>query len=332
MYSFFEKNVVLDFDSSSPIEEFRVAFIADQGYGPHSVAVLNLIKHEKADLVLHQGDFDYLDDPEKWDTQISNVLGSDFPYFASIGNHDVKAWGTIIPLPQPIPDLQLDWGGGYQDKLENRLEKNSEIECIGELGVRSVCSYKNLLFVAVAPGIKGADHHSFIEKQMSGNNFNWKICSWHLNMSAMQIGKKQDETGWEVYDACKNNGAMVVSGHDHTYARTKTLIDFKQQTVDADWPKSDELRLKEGSSFVVVSGLGGHSIRSQERCFLTSENSECDDIWANVYSESQNANFGALFCTFNVGEKPEKAICYFKNIDGKIIDNFSITSFVGKVD
>ena len=328
---FFDKDEILVFDDTMPVEEFRVAFLADQGYGHYSMAVLNLIKHEEVDLVLHQGDFDYLDDPKKWDAQISNVLGNSFPYFASIGNHDTKAWGTVIPLPRPIPDLELNLGGGYQEKLENRLEKNPEIQCIGDLGVQSVCSYKNLLFVTVAPGIKGTNHHLFIDKQMRDNNFNWKICSWHLNMSAMQIGKKQDETGWEVYDECKNNGAMIVSGHDHSYARTKTLIDFGQQIVDKDWSESHELRLKQGSSFVVVSGLGGHSIRNQENCFPTAENSECNDIWASVYSGTQNANFGALFCTFNVGENPEKAICYFKNIDGDVIDNFSITSFIGKV-
>ena len=71
--------------------DFRVAFIGDQGLGPNAIAVLNLIKDEGAQIVLHQGDFDYLDDPDKWDRQISDVLGSDFPYFASIGHHDVVA-------------------------------------------------------------------------------------------------------------------------------------------------------------------------------------------------------------------------------------------------
>ena len=37
----------------------RVAFIGDQGTGPSAFEVLNLIKDEEANLVLHQGDFDY---------------------------------------------------------------------------------------------------------------------------------------------------------------------------------------------------------------------------------------------------------------------------------
>ena len=38
---------------------FRVAFIGDQGLNSNSIAVLNLIKDEGAQMVLHQGDLDY---------------------------------------------------------------------------------------------------------------------------------------------------------------------------------------------------------------------------------------------------------------------------------
>jgi len=39
--------------------DFRVAIVGDQGLGPNAIAVLNLIKDEGAQMVLHQGDFDY---------------------------------------------------------------------------------------------------------------------------------------------------------------------------------------------------------------------------------------------------------------------------------
>ena len=100
----------------------RVAFIGDQGTGPSAFEVLNLIKDEEANLVLHQGDFDYEDDPNKWDSMISNVLGDDFPLVATIGNHDVKAWN------------------GYQKKLYDRLEKNPDMACTGNLGIKSSCT------------------------------------------------------------------------------------------------------------------------------------------------------------------------------------------------
>ena len=82
--------------------DLRVAFIGDQELGSNSISVLKLIKDEGTHMVLHQGDFDYVNDPDKWDRQISNVLGSDFPYFASIGNHDLN-------------ELY-----GYQEKLYDR--------------------------------------------------------------------------------------------------------------------------------------------------------------------------------------------------------------------
>ncbi len=47
-------------------------------------------------MVLHQGDFDYKDDPDAWDQRINLVLGPDFPYFASIGNHDFAFWPAGI--------------------------------------------------------------------------------------------------------------------------------------------------------------------------------------------------------------------------------------------
>jgi hypothetical protein len=91
--------------------DFMIAFIGDQGLTDNSREVLQLIKDEGADMVLHQGDFDYKDDPEAWDQMINDILGPNFPYFASIGNHDYKAWP------------------GYQQKLRARLDRIQDAMC-----------------------------------------------------------------------------------------------------------------------------------------------------------------------------------------------------------
>ena len=167
--------------------DFRVAIVGDQGLGPNAIAVLNLIKDEGAQMVLHQGDFDYQDDPVKWDRQISNVLGSDFPYFASIGHHEAEAWND------------------YQEKLYDRLKKIPDAVCYGDLGVKSNCTYKGLFFILVAPGgyTNDSDYDSFIEKQLNDNDYTWMICSWHNDADAMQQEAKPNKTGWEVYESCK---------------------------------------------------------------------------------------------------------------------------------
>jgi hypothetical protein len=101
--------------SRETLQPVTVAFIGDQGINSNSRAVLLLIKDEGADLVLHQGDLDYENNPIRWDTFITDVLGADFPYLASVGNHDM-----LWHAPK-----------GYQDKLQARLDRIDEISCSG---------------------------------------------------------------------------------------------------------------------------------------------------------------------------------------------------------
>jgi len=296
----------------------RVAFIGDQGTGPGAFEVLNLIKDEEANLVLHQGDFDYEDDPNKWDSMISNVLGDDFPLVATIGNHDVKAWN------------------GYQKKLYDRLEKNPDMVCTGNLGIKSSCTYKGLFFIQIAPGIGGEELHEsfvpteydkFIEEQLNNTDSAWRICSWHYDMNIMQKYLTSNENEWEIYDACKNGGAIIANAHKHFYSRTKTLIDIPHQVVDPEWTNPDKVRVKEGATFVFISGLGGGGIHS-ENTGISGGLFTTRDSWGSIYTTDQDATHGALFCTFNSPEQLNKAFCYFKNIDGKIIDEFTVTNFV----
>ena len=308
-------------------EEVRVAFIGDQGFGPDAIAVLNLIKDENAEVVLHQGDLygqradwspHYEDNPDEWENLVSGVLGNDFPYIVSIGHHDVKKWDE------------------YQQKFYDRLKKNSDVICKGDLGVKSSCTYKDIFFIQTAPGVlrnDDTDYNAFIENQLENNEHVWKICSWAYTMQKMQIGSKnEDSTGWDVYETCKNHGAIIANAHEHSYHRTKTLIDIQNQIVNPEWSEPNRLKLSEGSTFTFVSGLGGHSVRDQDRCLPTSYPYGCNQEWAKIYTTDQNATFGALFCTFNAAGNSDKAYCYFKNIHGQIVDEFTITNSLGMRD
>ena len=291
--------------------DFRVAFIGDQGLGPNAIAVLKLIKDEGADMVLHQGDFDYENDPDRWDRQISDVLGSDFPYFASIGNWDVD-------------ELK-----GYQEKLYDRLKKNPDAVCNGDLGVKSSCTYKGLFFILAAPGIIGSDYDSFIKKHLNDDDSMWSICSWHVDMREKswlpmlkeqplaedrEAAMKEYGIGWEIFESCKDGGAIIANAHKHLYARSKTLINIENQIVDSEWSDLNKLRVKEGATFAFISGLGGDTIRTFDKYY----------DWSTSYVPDIGSTHGALFCTFNAGGELNKAYCYFKNIDGKIIDEFTV--------
>ena len=308
-------------DCGSCSQEVKVAFIGDQGLGTNAESVLQLIKNEKADMVIHAGDFDYKNNPTAWDGQINKILGENFPYFIDIGNHDTSKWSGV---------------DGYQDKFKKRLDRISGETCTGDLGVKSSCSYKGLFFVLSGAGTSGSGHDTYIKSELSNSNAQWEICNWHKNQRNMQVGGKGDEAGWPVYEACREGGAIIVTAHEHSYERTKTLTNIQQLTVDTQQhplengipSRPDSVAVTSGKTFVVVSGLGGASIRNQDRCLPYSYpyggGEGCNYIWAKVYTTDQNAKYGALFITFNVGGNSNKAMGYFKNIDGAIIDSFEI--------
>ncbi len=292
----------------------KVAFIGDGGHGPNQQAVLGLIKAEGAQAVLHQGDFDYDDDPAGFWASVDRVLGPNFPYFVSVGNHDIENWPTTVnpSYAQFLKDRMARIGVTPDDP-----DLNDEMYSI---------EFKGLKVVFVGQE-KGGDriYAPYIQEQLGTDNHIWKICSWHRNMNAMQIGGKNDETGWGVYEACKNLGAIIATAHEHSYERTKTLISMQNQTLDPESPAPNHLTVAPGRSFAFVSGLGGGSIRNQKRCLPTVPPYGCKGEWATIYTSSQHAQFGALFITFNLNGNPTKAHGYFKNISGQIVDEFDIT-------
>ena len=295
--------------------ELKVAFIGDQGLGPRSAAVLELIAAEGAHAVVHAGDFDYVNDPAAWDAQIDAALGPNFPYFALIGNHDDEVW---------------DGPDGYQAVIAARMQRIG-IPWDGDLGVKSAIRWQGLHIVMTAPGIfqfqdPGGEFEDYIEEQYENSDAIWRISSWHKLMNAMQVGAKPDETGWGVYEASRKAGAIVATAHEHSYSRTHLMSDFDDQEIAstteplvlaADDPGTGP---DEGRTFAFVSGLAGDSIRNQV---------VDADWWASVYTGTQNANDGALFAVFHTGGNPRAASFYFKDVDGNVPDAFTVVSTVG---
>lgn len=335
VYSIIRAAELITADSRLPTApNLKVAFIGDTGYGNDFEAVLTLIKNEGADAVLHQGDFDYANDPDGFFARIDAILGPDFPYFASVGNHDRDAWNTDCG----------DSDGCYAQFLKDRMNNIGILPDDPNLDDQMYAvTFRGLKLVFTGERKTAGDsiYAPYIQTQLADDNHIWKICSWHRNQNVLQIGTKDDETDWGVYETCKNNGAIIATAHEHSYHRTKTLTSMQNLTVDtSQHPLSngvpgnpDQLLVESGKSFVFVSGLGGHDMRNQDRCQPTTYpyggGPECNYIWANVYTSDQTGGaqtFGALFIIFNYNGDPNKAHGYFKTIDGTIIDEFEITA------
>lgn len=275
----------------------KIAFIGDTGAGLGFRSVLNLIKAEKADLVVVLGDTDYKESEGDWDKMVREILPSEAAVVV-FGNHDYDDSNA-----SKIADLG-----------RARLLKRSDVQCRGTYGEKFVCSFGGVYMVLSALPF-GKDtresHEKFIAEELNkAPAGHWRICGWHANQNAMQLGNKDDEVGWTAYETCRKKGAIIASAHEHSYSRTFALSDMTKQTRAST--DSKNLTLSEGVSFAFVSGLGGQSIREQKRAGAH---------WASMYTSTQNATYGALFAEFNA----DKAKFYFKNVNGKIIDEFNVT-------
>ena len=282
----------------------KVALFGDQGLSKGSRKVLKMVRDDfGADFVIHVGDFDYQDSPEKFGKQFRNVFGKKYPYFATVGNHDLPQWKNYSRL------LVEQLKNGDNDKY-----------CKGEYGVNMVCDYKGVVFVLSGVGTMGADHAKFIDKAFSHNPGKWKICAWHKNQHAYQLGTKPDETGYEVYEICRKHGAIIITGHEHSFSRTHIMTDYAKKVVDLDQANEVDgiLKIGYGKSLAIVAGVAGYGIRTWD------PKAKANDWWAATAAANNALNYGAMLCTFYVNGRADQAHCYFQDIDGKIWDNFSL--------
>ena len=132
----------------------------------------------------------------------------------------------------------------------------------------------------------------------------------------MQVGGKRNEVGWGAYDTCRRGGAIVATGHEHSYSRTHVMLSFARQRFEVIQP----LEVGPGRTFAFVSGLGGRSVRHQVDSLAD------NPWWSAVYTADQRAQPGALFCRFNAGGVARRAECYFRDTAGNEPDRFELVS------
>ena len=322
-----------------PKPNIKVAFLGDSDDGEGFREALRLIKREKAELTVHLGDLSYNILPRaplEWNKQINQILGENYPYVSPIGNHDKIHWHPTYP--------------GYISLFKERLAKTTkELSCYvksndWDFGVKSYCDYKGLLFLLSGIGTRAINHEPFIEETLKKYpDESWKICAWHKNQRSLQVGLKGDEVGWPAYRICSENGALIATGHEHSYSRTKTLTkvsDIKNNHGTLE--PFDKVELGADKTFVFVNGLGGKSVRHYN-CTL----GPLAKWWASIYTStyivkngeiikpskckggsSQNkmpvAQSGVLFITFNYQGNTRKAKAQFITNDNKILDEFTI--------
>jgi hypothetical protein len=309
---------------SSTEPNLLIAFIGDQGNGSNADRVLNLIKNEGAVATVHNGDFDYADNPTAWNDRINGILGASYPYFAVVGNHDAAAWSG---------------SNGYASFIAQRAANVPEMNCTGELGVKASCKFRGLHLIQSCIGTSelrsscgkdSAEHVAYLRDTLATDDSIWSVCAWHKNQNDMQVGTKSDEVGWNAYKECMNAGAIIATGHEHSYSRTRTLTNLGNSASGHGVTGAHELvEIAPGRTFVFVSGLGGVGVRP----FSTSQHND-DTWWSSYYTsdrwyrhgvlQSGSGTYGVLFVRFNVDGDPRRATAYFKDVNGRTADTFTI--------
>lgn len=304
---------------TAPVANLKVAMFGDQGKGsgtsyPNMKMIYDWIDGSEDAFVIHAGDFDYGSSPSAWQALIDETL-PDVPYFATIGNHDTSSWTG---------------SSGYAARLDERAAKTGTDQyCTGDTAVNQYCSYKGLDFVLSGVGTRGSGHTQFIANSLRTSQSSMKMCVWHKNQRLFQVGGKSDEVGYEAYEECRRYGAIVNTGHEHSYSRTHTMTSMSSRPVVADSNNDVVIDDSKGESFLFVSGLGGQSIRSYDTKGTNNYPGPLkdNDWWASHAASNDGVSDGVLFCIFNPGgSRPNEADCEFKDRKGKVWDTFTITS------
>jgi hypothetical protein len=282
-------------DPATPAN-FKVAFIGDTDQGGDFTSVLNLIKAEGAQAVMVQGDLTYsFHSAQSWVTAADGVLqsgGTNIPYFAARGNHDWD-WKMNNGLGAKLDAKLATWGVTADSDAPSNVNYS--------------LTYKGLKMVFLDSGTSSS-LANYAKTQLANDKHYWKICAFHKNMRDTNVGPKDDEMSWGVYENCREAGAIVAQGHSHTYSRSKTVTADQALTLDSTCTDPFALCVGPGKHFFFDSSIGGEDLRSLEQ--------EDKPHWASSYS----SDFGALFIEFNVDGDPKKAKGYFKTVGKTIID------------
>lgn len=280
-----------DLERAKRYAETRIVFLGDSSVNDNARRVLRRASQYDPDLILHVGDLDYLDSPTSMERHIDRYFDSDFPYLFVIGNHENLEWYR------------------YQKNNVERIQENKEIFCEGNHGVFSICYFRGIQMVLSGIGTLCDDsrHFSLLENVTPEP---WNICAFHKVHSSFSIGKKRDEVPLRMYELCNDIGGFIVTGHDHTYARSKTIENVYSKRY------TNEQVLEPGKSVILSVGVGG---KGKTR----SGNTFNENYWNAKFTSDSNpeVEYGFLVCDFLLNH----VTCQYVTEDGNVLDRFEYT-------
>eukprot|EP01060_Flectonema_neradi_P039454 TRINITY_DN869_c0_g2_i1.p1 TRINITY_DN869_c0_g2~~TRINITY_DN869_c0_g2_i1.p1 ORF type:complete len:1318 (+),score=332.00 TRINITY_DN869_c0_g2_i1:49-4002(+) len=299
-----------------PSAGLKLGLIGDTSSGTDATRSYKLMRDYDVDIVVQNGDFDYKDEVDTWETFLNDnwFLHGKEHVLMSSGNHDVLVWND------------------YRDMLFGKMSAFLKSNCHGrdnhqlssDYGTWMSCVFQEVHIVMIGWDEMQTPQAaaSFVNSEFIGSTSTHRVCVWHRPEGSLQPGHRHTSNynSWLVYEACRENGAVVVSGHSHLYSRTKKFSNFesKQLSTNAD---NTNISLNCGESIAIVSGMGGKGPDDNgpyasepyfEASYTTSHGSVGNGV---LVCDFPLADDEVAHCQFLVGESP-----------GTIVDDFTIDS------
>ena len=150
-------------------------------------------------------------------------------------------------------------------------------------------------------------------------------------MKSISLGMKLDEVGYFAFQESIRLGAPIMTGHEHSYARTKQLNDVGSNPRDFKIVPDEELAelidgievqtVGPGNSHVVSNGIGGRSFRGARK------QNAGRPWWQRLFNgDSSNFDYAVHVCEYNVKNRTDLAYCYLLTLDNIIADEYFIVS------
>ncbi|ORX80522.1 hypothetical protein BCR32DRAFT_268837 [Anaeromyces robustus] len=304
-------------------DEYRLTIVGDTGIEKETKEVMKL---KEFDALLHLGDYDYRCLPDDY---FVNILGPNrkYEFMGVVGNHDTE--------DQCNADEAKRYVANIYGEMTSR--SNLGLQCqFSSSKFMWVCVHDNVRIIGLTPDIRGADSReaqlAFLKKHLSEATEDWKICSWHYYDRYYHTGRYQSPynlvsgEGESFYDYCKQHGAIIMSAHDHVYARTRVMSQFSKPVIDKyDGAEGGKVvQIRNGATLNLLNGVGGNYIYIEQGEEMNYKH------WQKKYARGENEvnrkKFGGLFCTFNYKGNNKKAYCELLRLNDKnpVFDSFFI--------
>lgn len=323
--------------SANSSREIKVALLGDTGAGRDFQAVLKVVKEERADIIMINGDLGYSATPAKWREALLKEIDPDTQLvIGSLGNHDFEhgRHEDYVAIFQTFRSSKNSLS--TQCSGRERIQKERDITALDE-----VCTFGNLTIIASGIGqifTKDYFEERLREKLTARPAGNWALVGYHYTLAAMNPGIKTNESSFKFFDLIRQFGAIGAQAHTHSVMASCPIdSEFKSNANPSCHPDFgadlNERFVGPGTGIYIDSSLGGMPARKRRRCQRPTD-SGCthmvDLITKEGYTRADGLTKndfigrGAVFMQFNVGGDPKQARAYFKSTDGREVFSFNI--------